>query len=591
MGSQEPSDGDLPTDPPRHRTQERTNPTGVPNLDLVLGGGLPGGALAIIVGAPGTGKTTLASQIAFHTARAGRNAVVVTAISEPSTKLIAHLRSFTFYEDHLVGRTIQFMSLEQFLPSGLHVSGEELVAIARQTRAELVVLDGFRGVRGADVDPQAARLFLYDVGTALSTLGATTIITSEADPLDPAFFPEATTADIIIGLYAQRADGMQQRAVEILKIRGGAPLPGVHAFAVSAAGVRIYPRLEARIAAPDEVLNPDGWDMSADETSDAAAIETDEAEPAPSAHSDTARPRATTRERTAGPTAAEPAPAAGEGANILPEEGISFGLPKLDALLAGGAQRGTSTLVVGSLGAGKTFLGLHFALEGVCEQTPTLYLSFRETRAQLLRKVRDFTLGAELRTALAPGGLLTLHHWDPIELSPDIVADRLLVALDRTHAQRLVIDSIAELEHAVVRTSDVQRLRDYLAALLVALQQRGVTALCIREHATTVATSLDLVAGPASVLAENVLLLQHIEAHAKLHRVLSVVKTRYSGHDPVLYEFTISAPQGLDVIGPYLSDGAIIAAVSKQAEAEQQLESATDLSFGHAPPEHAGPDD
>jgi circadian clock protein KaiC len=58
---------------------------------------LPRGALIIIGGPPGSGKTTLANQIAFAAAHAGRRATVVTAISEPTSKLITHLRSFTFW--------------------------------------------------------------------------------------------------------------------------------------------------------------------------------------------------------------------------------------------------------------------------------------------------------------------------------------------------------------------------------------------------------------------------------------------------------------------------------------------------------------
>jgi len=83
--------------------------TGVPNLDEVLGGGLPRGALVLIVGPPGSGKTTLANQMAFAAARAGRRVLILTALSEPTNKLIAHLRSFRFFEEDLIGDTIQVL--------------------------------------------------------------------------------------------------------------------------------------------------------------------------------------------------------------------------------------------------------------------------------------------------------------------------------------------------------------------------------------------------------------------------------------------------------------------------------------------------
>lgn len=136
------------------------DPTGVPHLDDVLGGGMPRGALAIVVGPPGSGKTTLACQMAFTAARASGSALVLTALSETSTKLIGHLRSFRFYDPLAVGNTIQFLSMEHMLAGGLSATADEMVAIVHQARATLVVLDGFRGVRESEVEAQAARRFL-----------------------------------------------------------------------------------------------------------------------------------------------------------------------------------------------------------------------------------------------------------------------------------------------------------------------------------------------------------------------------------------------------------------------------------------------
>src|SRR5215470_14311304 len=92
----------------------RLDHTGVPNLDAVLGGGLPRGALTIVVGPPGSGKTTLANQMAFAAAEMERKAIVFTALSEPTNKLIAHLSSFAFYDNELVGDRVQFLSLQNF---------------------------------------------------------------------------------------------------------------------------------------------------------------------------------------------------------------------------------------------------------------------------------------------------------------------------------------------------------------------------------------------------------------------------------------------------------------------------------------------
>lgn len=501
----------------------RMDVTGVPGLDVVLGGGLPRGTLAIIVGPPGSGKTTLANQIAFEAARTGRRALVLTALSEPTSKLITRLRSFRFFEESLIGDAIQYMSLEQFLPQGLHATGDELISIARETRAGLVVLDGFRGVRGADMDPQVTRQFLYDVGTTLSVLGTATMITSEADPRDPAFFPEQTTADVIIGLHYGLLGVQQTRGIEAVKVRGVDPLPGLHGFKLSDMGVTVYPRLEALVTA----LEGPGLAFDDGETAkDTAGM-----------------PEATGGSKGAGTQAAETAR-------------CGFDLPELDALLGGGLTGDTSTLMVGSVGTGKTLLGLNFALAGVRANEHSMYLGFRETRRQLLQKADAFPMGAELRAALTDH-TLTLHRWAPVELNPDIVADRLMDALDQNGARRLVIDSIAELQHAIMRSGDPQRVTDYMAALIEALRARDVTTIFLLERPRVVSSELDLSAGPLSVLAENVLLLEQIEYREILHRVLSVLKMRFSAHDHMVREFMITAPDGIRVLTPFESDEAL----------------------------------
>ncbi len=495
----------------------RFDPTGVPNLDHLLGGGLPRRALAIVVGPPGSGKTTIANQMAFAAARDGRRVLVFTAFSEPSNKLVEHLRTFSFYQSDMVGERIQFLSLQQFLERGLEATSDEIVRLTRQRRAALVVLDGFRGIRGPDTHPRIAREFLYDVGTRLSVLGATSIITSEADPRDPAFFPEATTADVIIGLHHSLRGVRQFRALEVVKARGASLLPGLHGLRLSSGGANVYPSLESRVARW-ALGEPDGND-------------TLESISPPDAYQDRREP---------------------------------FDLPELDRLLDGGLPDRTTTLLVGSLGTGKTLLGLHFALARVRAGAPTLFLGFRENLPQLLRKADAFDLGKELRAAIAPSGNLTLQRWPAVELVPDIVADRLLTAIDRMGAQYVVVDGVAELQHAVMHDTDAARVSDFLTALNEAFQSRGITSLFISEHPKVIASQIDFSTDPISVLAENVLLQQQVQYRGRLHRVLSVVKMRFSAHDYLLREFTIEAPQGIRVLAPFESGEDVLEGITRQ---------------------------
>lgn len=512
----------------RARAAEQRYPTGVPGLDAILGGGLPRGALVLVMGVPGSGKTTLASQIALTAAQAGRTALVLTALSESTSKLLTHLQGYSFYDPAVVGGAAQFFSLQTLLSQGLKKTAEELITEARRVGAEVLMLDGFRGMRSVDVDSAAAREFLYTLGTTLSALNITTVITSETDPRDPSFYPETTTADVILGLHYQLAGVRQYRGIEVIKVRGSAPLPGLHALTLGSEGVHIYPQLEERIAA--ELLGSDA------QTQGAASL----------------------------------AKVTNQSASTLaPFARAQFDLPELDAMLEGGLPRATCTVLAGSLGTGKTLLSLYYSLAGIRNSESIVYVGFREDREQLRQAAAPFSIGPEFDEAIQAGGLLNFLEVPPIKVNADILAERILAELDQTHAHRLVIDSIAELERAILRSLDPGRLEDFLAALLRAIRVRGVTALLLKETDKALAPTLDFSADPLSVLAENMLLLQQVPYRGSLHRILSILKVRLSAHDTTLREFRIAVPNGLEVLEAFESDPGVLAGITTEQERDR----------------------
>jgi len=539
--------------------------TGVPHLDDALGGGLPQGTLALIMGPPGSGKTTLANQMAFYAAAQGHSTIVFTALSEPTTKLISHLRSFDFFDPDVIGDTLQFMSLQQFLGSGLEATADELIAASRATQAEFVALDGFRGVRGAEIAPQQARQFLYDVGATLSLHGTTTLITSEADPRDPAFFPESTTADVIIGLYYNLIGVHERRGMEVIKARGAAPLLGMHGLGIDETGVSVFPRIEARILA---ARRWSGQSVAPARTSGSTAANA-------GATADANQPPSTVatdqpdRSKSAAPTGEDGADVGASAAVSSSAIGApaSFGVPEFDALLAGGLPRQTATQLEGSMGVGKTQLALSYALAGARNGEVCVYVSFREDAPQLVRKGDSFAFGADLRAALADGRF-TLLHWEPVDLDVDMVTQRALNVIDETGARRLVVDGVAELARIVVESSDASRIPNYFTALLTTLRARDVTSLFIKEIRPTLTTApfdsgvasendspdrihgLDVAGGPdpLGAMIENIVRLQQVITRGRHSRIFAAIKTRYSGHSESPREFVITAPDGVRVL-------------------------------------------
>ena len=306
--------------------------TGVPNLDRVLGGGLRRRSTVMVIGAPGTGKTILAQQIAFHGAARGEAALVLTGFSETHDKLLAHSQGLRFFAPELIGDLIEFASLTDVLRQGADETIDSIVATARERRARLVILDGFRGMREILAHQEQIVHFLYTLGAKLALLGATTLIVVEGDADESARYPELTVCDAIIALRRRIQGNRSRRLLEVVKIRGAAPLEGIHPYTISADGLTVYPRFESIVAAREPTWDPDR---------------------------------------------------------------VEFGLPDVDALLGGGLTVGTTTLAAGGPGVGKTLLGLHFVTTGARHEEPALFLGFMESAVQLRQKARMFGLGLD----------------------------------------------------------------------------------------------------------------------------------------------------------------------------------------------------
>ena len=321
--------------------------TGVPNLDAVLGGGLRRGAVAMILGAPGAGKTILAQQIAFAQARIGDRVLYLTGYSETHDKLLSYDREMGFFDPAAIGDRLQVLSLADLLRTGAEATEAALVSTTRKQRARLVVLDGFASMRRLLPSPAASAEFVYSLGAKLAVIGATTLFVVEGDPDAHVQDAELTVCDVVLTLRQVARGTADRRLLHVVKVRGAAPLNGVHPFTISSAGVHVHPRFESVVRPAD----PDFDDSRA-----------------------------------------------------------TFGVPTLDEHLGGGLTVGTATLVAGSPGTGKTLLGLHLLLEGARRGEPGLLVGFLESRAQLRAKARAFGLdlaGAEeeglVRVLVVPG--------------------------------------------------------------------------------------------------------------------------------------------------------------------------------------------
>ena len=472
-------------------------PTGIPALDPIVGGGLPHRGIVFVVGGPGTGKTVLVQQLMFAAARRGQPALYFSGLSEPHERLVEHLRPFAFFDEQLLAQRLQLLSLTAGLEQGADAAVDVVIQTVRRTDARLVIVDGFLGLRGLmEVEREAPR-FLYQLGAQIGLLGALLVVVLEGDPATDSFRAELPLGDVILALSCDDTQPSARRSLRVLKRRGAAPLPGLHAFTIGPAGITCYPQVESVVHARARPFNP--------------------------------------ADRTA------------------------FGLPELDAMVNGGLTQQTMTLVAGSPGVGKTLLGLQFLAAGVARGEPGLLLGFHESCEQLLAKAAQHDI--DLAGAVESGAIRLLVQ-PPIALDPDILAQVLQEAVLTGGVQRLVVDSVAELELAVPRS----RVTPYLAALATFLRGQGVTAVLTKEFSRGFSLDVDFTELPISVFAENVLLLRHIPIHSEMHRIITVLKMRFSDYDRSLREYTIDA-RGLRVLGRWESGREVLDALADRDEA------------------------
>jgi circadian clock protein KaiC len=313
---------------------------------------------------------------------------------------------------------------------------------------------------------------LFELTGTLTAFDTTVFLLGEYTNEHAQQLPEFAVADGIVQFMRNPTTTRDERFLRVLKLRGSAYLEGSHAFRIVSHGLEVFPRLVT--------------------------------------------------------------PHLPENYKIV-EERISSGVPGLDNLLGGGLWQGSTTLVAGPTGGGKTTIGLQFVLEGVRRGEPSLYANFQENPTQIARVLRN--LGADAADA-EKKGLLKLYYSSPVELQIDSVIVTLFKRIRAEKIKRVVIDAIGDLRMAA---SDPQRLHDYLYALIQHFTVMGVTTFLNFEIA---GVGRDVHTSEArdervSYLSDNIVLLS-TEVRENVKRTLAVIKARGGPHDLNVHEIEIT---------------------------------------------------
>ncbi len=306
--------------------------SGIPGLDIVLGGGFFRSGVYIVHGQPGSGKTILANQLCYRHVAAGGRAVYVTLLAESHARMLQHIRPLSFFNEKAIPDELSYISAFHDLESdGLKGLMAVLRREMRARNVSVLVLDGLVAAAEAAQTDRELKKFIHELQTSAVFHDCTVFLLTSGSP--QRVNAEHTMVDGLIELEDRLFDARTERAIQVRKFRGGGSLRGKHPFRISDDGLEVFPRIESLFGAPPEQ-------------------------------------------------------AAGEA--VLPT-----GVPSLDALVtAGGLPSRSATVVVGSAGTGKTTLGLHF-LSRCTPQEPGVMFGFFEAPSRLRAKARAFGIDLE----------------------------------------------------------------------------------------------------------------------------------------------------------------------------------------------------
>lgn len=449
--------------------------TGVRNLDEVLSGGIPVGNITVLAGTPGSGKTILSQQIAFKNATPKNSVLFFQTLSEPTAKTLRYLKQFSFYnQKKLEDGSIRFIDLGEILRTdGIGDAVNLLMSHVKKVKPAFVIIDSFKVFADLAKTHEELRKFSYEIAINLMGWECTTLLLGEFNISDLETNPLFSIVDGIISLKHHSESGEEQRFIQVVKMRGTNHSRDEHTFLISSNGIEVY------------------------------------------------APRVTIRRQ----------PLMDRIENLGPKR-AKVGISTLDNMLGEGIPYGSSILVSGVAGTGKTLLLLEFIYKGFTEfKEKGIFFSFEETTERLIANAR--IMGWDIEGEMERGNIEIVF----ISQTDIIVEKHLLMMKEKIEslkAKRIAVDSASIFVHKV---SDPQVIREKIFQLGTIIQN----AQGVGMFATDVPYGSNKISrfGVEETVVDGVILLSSEQNGLKRDRFIEIYKLRNTSHAEGKYKIEI----------------------------------------------------
>lgn len=462
------------------QTSSGRQKTGILGLDNILGGGLPSSAVYLVQGDPGVGKTTLCLQFLLEGVKAGETCLYVT-LSESAAELQEIAASH--------GWSLEGLHVQELSAAEPKIGPEDENTLFHPAEIEL-------GERIQQIVETADRIqptrIVIDSCSELRLLAQTALrFRRQVLTLKQHLVVQRHSTLLLLDNASARGDDqvlLQSLAHGVINMEQMIPEFGVERrrlVVLKLRGVRF------RGGYHDFVIATGGLKVF---------------------------PRLIAAEHI---TQFEP-------------DVLSSGVPEFDKLLGGGLTRGSSTLLVGPAGTGKSALGLQYAVAAASRGEHSAVFLFDESRFTTL--IRSKSLGMELEPHIQ-SGCLTLRQVDPAEMSPGEFSHDVRKMVESSGTRVVVLDSLNGYQQAM---PNVDFLIAQLHELLTFLGQQGVlTMLLMAQHGLLGDETLNPI--DVSYLADTVVVLRYFEASGSIRKAVSVVKRRIGMHEDTIREFKLTS--------------------------------------------------